>query len=388
MKYIIRNIDVFLIVIIFSLNIIRFILNIYHTSSIIYLIYICCIYVLYRRYAQQVYKTIKLSVGVQNILIFSLWIILYAIVSLAWHSEIDSLLAIVKYLITSIVAILCIALPSRKLKSIVNYILIINILYGIIILMNPQRVHSYMSGDTNYLNITLTLGLSLSISLISAIFYLFKFNLIKIVIYILLSFFYFLILIRFAARGVLIFPFIIALILIPLIGGKSYFKSFSILAVLAIIALVALSFYLSHANEYTTGRFLSMFSDTGEESRISIWKRSITSIYDKYWYILGGGVDALGYPHNMFIQYLGEYGIIGVSYIIYSMFFLWRLYKSVRYKILEKDSILLYSIFSATLYYFLTFNKSFTIYDLGPLQIMYVLTLALLIQLKPKLESD
>ncbi|MBQ2912597.1 MAG: O-antigen ligase family protein [Bacteroidales bacterium] len=388
MRYFKDNIDAILIILIFSLNILRYLFNFYGTNSFIYSIYILCIYFLFRRYSKNVFSIINKQVGIRNIFILSILIISYAILSISWNTSFEAVQYILKYLITTIIACLCLAMPINKINIILNGIIFLNILYGILLITNPFKVNSYISGDTNYLNMTISLGLSLSITLVRCLQSLFIFNGKKVLIYGLLSIFSFLVLIMFAARGVLLFPFIISVILIPFFDNKKLFKSVLIISVLCAIAVFALSFYLSHANEYIANRFLSLFSNTSEESRVSIWIRSIDMIQEESMYIFGGGVGSMVYPHNMFIQYIGEYGFIGLVYLLVSAQYILKLFfKSL--KVVSDDlKPVLFGILAGLLYYFMTFNKSFTIYDIGSLQIMYTLSVALLLQLIPLFKSD
>lgn len=82
---------------------------------------------------------------------------------------------------------------------------------------------------------------------------------------------------RFAARGVLLFPPVIVLFLTTLfsniINSNYYF-----IIILAIGLLFVFNYFMQNASDYVTGRFLRMFEDTEDESRVYVWKKSIGMI--------------------------------------------------------------------------------------------------------------
>ena len=89
------------------------------------------------------------------------------------------------------------------------------------------------------------------------------------------------------------------------------------------------------------------------------------------------------YPHNFFIQVIGEYGLIG---IIASVMTLWNVVKGfIKYRIKAKmagESVVLYCTMGAFVYYTLTFSKSFSLYDGLPLFVVIAFCLSLSHQLR------
>lgn len=174
---------------------------------------------------------------------------------------------------------------------------------------------------------------------------------------------------------------------------KKFFKYHKLkttifIIILAIGLLFVFNYFMQNASDYVTGRFLRMFEDTEDESRVYVWKKSIGMIFDQYWFVLGGGINAFRenfdfYPHNIFIQYFGELGFLGIFSLIYCVVYVVKEIKSlVLYISRHQESITFICCFAGLLYYFLTFNKSFSIYDACPLQIMFVLTISTVYQLK------
>lgn len=215
-----------------------------------------------------------------------------------------------------------------------------------------------------------------------------KSGLLGMVISLSLSVFYFLILIRFAARGVLLFPPIIVLFLATLFFKYHKLKTTIFIVILAIGLLFVFNYFMQNASDYVTGRFLRMFEDAENESRVYIWEKSISVIFDRYWFIFGGGINAFRenfgfYPHNIFIQYFGELGFLGLFSLIYCVVYVVKEIKSLILYISRcSESVTFICCFAGLLYYFFTFNKSFSIYDACPLQIMFVLTISTIYQLK------
>ncbi len=381
------NVESFLVALVMSMNVLRFMLNIYDTNLLLYAIYVITAVVLLFKY--NIGNILKYSVRIRNIYYLNITVLFFAFVTLPLTFSMDTVSTLVKFIVSTVIAGLCISIPIKKIKSILFSIVFINLAYSILLLLYPERSDTYMQGDANYLNITLTIGCALTICLAYFLHaYIMKSSLFGMVISFSLSAFYFLILITFAARGVLLFPPIIALFLTTLFFRYHKFKTTIFIVIFAIGLVFVFNYFMQNASDYITGRFLRMFEDTEDESRVYIWEKSIGAIFDRYWYAVGGGINAFRenfgfYPHNIFIQYFGELGFLGIFSLIYCVIYIIKEIKSLIFNINRRsESITFICCFAGLLYYFLTFNKSFSIYEACPLQIMFVLTISTIYQLK------
>lgn len=381
------NVESFLVALVMSMNILRFMLNIYDTNLLLYAIYVITAIVLLFKY--NIGNVLRFSVKIRNIYYLNVAILFFAFVTLPLTFSMDTISTLVKFIVSTVIAGLCISIPIKKIKIVLYLIVFINLAYSVLLLLYPDRSDAYMQGDANYLNVTLTIGCALTICLAYFLYtYIIKNSLFGMAVSLSLSVFYFLILMRFAARGVLLFPPVIVLFLTTLFFKYHKLKTTIFIIILAIGLLFVFNYFMQNASDYVTGRFLRMFEDTEDESRVYVWKKSIGMIFDQYWFVLGGGINAFRenfdfYPHNIFIQYFGELGFLGIFSLIYCVVYVVKEIKSlVLYISRHKESITFICCFAGLLYYFLTFNKSFSIYDACPLQIMFVLTISTVYQLK------
>lgn len=382
------NIESFLVALVMSMNVLRFVLNVYDTNLLLYAIYVITAIILLFKY--NIANVLRFSVKIRNIYYLNITILFFAFVTLPLTFSMDTISTLVKFIVSTMIAGLCLSIPIKKIKSVLFSIVFINLVYSVLLLLYPERSDAYMQGDVNYLNITLTIGCALTICLAYFLYtYIVKNSFFGMVFSLSLSFFYFLILIRFAARGVLLFPPIIVLFLTTLFFKYHKLKTTTFIIILVIALLFVFNYFMQNASDYVTGRFLRMFEDTEDESRVYVWKNSISVIFDRYWFVLGGGINAFRenfdfYPHNIFIQYFGELGLLGIFSLIYCVVYIVKEIKSLVLYISRRrqESMTFICCFAGLLYYFLTFNKSFSIYDACPLQIMFVLTISTIYQLK------
>lgn len=381
------NVESFLVALVMSMNVLKFALNIYDTNLLLYAIYVITAIVLLFKY--NIRNVLKVNKKIRNIYYLNIAILFFAFVTLPLTFSMDVVATLVKFIVSTVIAGLCISIPIKKIRIILFSIVFINLAYSILLLLYPDRIDIYMQGDANYLNVTLTIGCALTICLAYFLYTcIIKNSLWGMAISLSLSVFYFLILITFTARGVLLFPPIIVLLLTTLFFKYHKFKTTIFIIILAIGLLFVFNYFMQNASDYVTGRFLRMFEDTEDESRVYIWEKSISVIFERYWFVLGGGINAFRenfgfYPHNMFIQYFGELGFLGIFSLIYCVVYVVKEIKSLILYISRcPESITFICCLAGMLYYFLTFNKSFSIYDTCPLQIMFVLTISTIYQLK------
>lgn len=376
----IKNFDTILIALVLNMNVLRFFLGIYETNLLLYCVYLLCIIVLFSKYHRNVRYLLAQNRKLKRLYIGFCFIMAYAFLSLIWCSSDSGFSSVIKLIIALLIAGLSTSLGVYKAKMVLIYSGVINFIYGMIILLSPDRIDGYMTADVNYLNMTLTLGFIATTCLVCFIasFYEKAISLLTIFMA-LLTVLFFASLMHFSARGVLLIPPIIAFCVILLEYRSNKVKSGMLLVLLAFILSFAIAYFISNASQLAVSRMTSLFEYTEDEDRLQIWSDALNGIIDNFWFVFGGGVEAFKsqnmiYPHNIFIQYLGEYGIWGLSVLLSFLFLCFKgVVRSIKMPVDSKSRICLYAIMAAFTYYLLTFNKSFSIYEGCPLYLTMTL---------------
>lgn len=293
---------------------------------------------------------------------------------------IDGITAAAKFLVSLIIALVASTFSQNKIKKLYTLIVVYNVVYCAVILYSPQKATQLMmQRGMNYLNITLTIGLLLSLSLCYVLLSYYSLSSRKtFFVSIAISAVALYTMTRFNSRGSILLPIISTGIILLMIAPNKPLRFFG--AVLAFGGLVYFGFqiYVNNTSEYIHNRMLRLFRDTNSETRIDIWGNYVKNIIDRKWWIAGGGTNAsrleLGYyPHNLYLQLIGEFGLIGlfagvavtvriVRAIVYVQKFSRR---SIRENF--EISTIFYLTVSSVLYYWFTFMKSFSFYDACPL---------------------
>ena len=116
-------------------------------------------------------------------------------------------------------------MPIEKIKRTLNSIIVINVVYALILILFPNIADKALGSGLNYLNATLPLGLALTMTLIKSLNAISKKGgrVIMSVLWIAISALYFVALVGFMARGVLLFPPIISLLIFLFMkNGRRY----------------------------------------------------------------------------------------------------------------------------------------------------------------------
>ncbi len=372
------NCDTLLLSLIINVNVLRFFLNVEETSIFLYAIYIICIGALYITNKHRFISRIKSSVTIRSYCFFWALCLLYFLVTCCIFTYEYSVFC--KYLVAVIIGILCVGFDTNKIKYLFILFFFINLVYTLVVFKNLDRVYSYMTGSVNYLNMTLTLGLCLSLSLCTIVLRILKKTSNKLALSFILSIIFFIAILPFPARGVMLFPPFIAVI-IALCNGKNHKKALlSIFIGLTVAISIGAYFFLQNASEYALIHMTNLFEDTEDESRVWVWTTAINAIVDNYWVFWGAGLNGFRsvmgfYPHNIFFHLLADTGFIGCL-----AFFSFVYYVIIKYikktKRICSSSMEEYQwCFIAFLYYLLTFCKSFSLYESCPLLIMMSLCL-------------
>lgn len=365
------NIPTMLLAAIISMNALRFIFGFYESGIIVYSIYFAfCSFSLLQYGIHK--ESINQKVNVTTLICIVM--LIYALttsVLIGSEAEIEALKLAVLF-----VMIICIYLmPIEKINQSIDYVLILNLVYSLIIVTNLKSVDAYMTKGGNYLTLTLPLALSLTIVLTK-----FVCNLCfggagkkKLILNLLFSGIYFLAIMKFSARSSFLFPFICVMVISLVVSKGNKLKLIKIYLVLALVIYIGYRFFMQNADSYTMSRMMQLFQDFESEDRFAIWKNCIEIMINKGWFIIGGGINAFVdetgfYPHNFYLQYIGEMGIVGMIFCVNITYTsCWFFFKRLREIFEDKVGILDFTVFfeivASLFFLFLTFMKSFSIYD-------------------------
>lgn len=380
------DIECILLALIICVNCVRYMMGITESNLVIYGLYLCFIGCFLITNYKYISKTVPRDLGI--IIILSMIWTIYAVIT-GLMGNADTLLQAIKLLIMLTIAILIIWMPIEKILETMQWSLLVCTVYVVYILTNSDYINTYLSRGSNYLILSLPIGLILTVMMarIVCIFF-FEFSLKKMWIYILLCVLYFMALIKFSGRGSIIFPFIVVIILVMMLSKKNWGKFFLGIVILVLVVYVAFQAFLENADPYTVDRMLRLFNQNqrGEEDRWFIWNQYIEYVIHNGWYIFGGGtgasVEQLGfYPHNFYLQMIGEFGILGILISVYITIFIVKRELNtckliIKMKHLSDKYLMLhFEIIAGLLYLFLSYMKSFTIYDAGSFFIFIAFTI-------------
>lgn len=281
----------------------------------------------------------------------------------------------VKFVILFAILFVTFYIPGETIYRSINISIFINIIYSVIVIADPVGVNDYMTHSGNYLVLTLPLSLMLSITLNRLVCSIaLGCNCVRSSIFnTLYSVVLFFGITGFASRSAYLFPFLCALIM-PVIASKRHRgRLLKIYLLLAVFIGIAVYLFFNYANVFTVNRMIAFLSDVGSNVRVEIWRKCIDYIFNKGWFLLGGGINALEneigyYPHNIVLQYVSEMGVIGLSLCVSATYAVYRSMKVYLTKQLtvEKDpreALRFLDVLCAVLFLVMNFMKSFSIYD-------------------------
>ena len=391
LKFLRKNIDVILLSLVVCMNSIRVMLGLGETTIILYGLYLLCVAALFIKYGKKFSHMVVENKIVKTFFILIILMVLYAMVSQAWIQSSDVFSTYLKFLLSMSIGVVTVAMPLEKIKLTLNYIIIINVVYSLLLLLMPRLASVSMENGLNYLNATLPLGTALTITLIRSLNAVSnKGGVVISVVWIVCSALFFAALVGFVARGVLLFPPLIAALTFLFMEKEHKFVAWLLLPLFFVVLYFFYEYYMSNATDYAASRMMNLIESSEGEDRWRLWSKSINEMFDKIWFVFGGGIDAFRYnssihyyPHNIFIQIIGEYGLVG---IIISILTLWYVIKGfIQSRSLAnqmRESDVLYCTIGVFAYYTLTFSKSFSLYDGLPLFVSIAFCLSLYDQLR------
>lgn len=372
-----------LLALIISVNAVRFLIDIHESNLVIYSFYI--LFIIINLFRDRICNSI-LKVKILPIIIISLLVAAYSLVTGLYY-EGGAIYSSFKLVISLFVSYYAINMSLPEVWLSLKYTFIICIIYSLILVFDSGKRDRYLMGGGNYLNMTLPIGLVFSIFLTRTIcsFYFKKYKKYR-MIYICISIFLFCTLAIFPARGSILFPFAVAILIVVVLGRKN-FPQFMMIVFLSGIALFAAAqYFLYTASGFNLQHMLRLFQDLRSEDRFIIWKEYIDYVITHKWFLIGGGTNSsvirLGfYPHNLYLQLIGEFGILGIAF---SVLVTWRIIKDeivtlsiiLKNPDIEDEAVIIYfDCVSGIMYLFLTFMKSFSIYDACVLMVFSAITI-------------
>lgn len=106
------NVESFLVALVMSMNILRFMLNIYDTNLLLYAIYVITAIVLLFKY--NIGNVLRFSVKIRNIYYLNVAILFFAFVTLPLTFSMDTISTLVKFIVSTVIAGLCISIPIKN----------------------------------------------------------------------------------------------------------------------------------------------------------------------------------------------------------------------------------------------------------------------------------
>lgn len=285
----------------------------------------------------------------------------------------------IKLLISILVACVAFAMDIESIEKTIGYIIIYNGIYAITLVINPQRsMQQMISGTTNYLSITLTIGLTFAFALSAIVLSLYKLLSVRSgIISGGIAAFMLIILTRYNSRGSILIPIVCVPFVVFALASSKPYRIFAIALVLLGLLYIGITIYRNNVSSYVYGRMMRLFNNAESEARIDIWKNYIDEVIKRKWYIWGGGNDVsrrlLGYyPHNIYLQMIGEFGMIGLfTSIIYSFKTIKTVYgylhSNNNQHLKQKGIVLFVFCYTGLIYYWLSFMKSYSFFDACPL---------------------
>lgn len=378
------NMTFFFLAIIVMLNAVRCVFYIHDQSILIYGIYLGYIFFSFLTYRK---RLLKLKKNDLPIVILLTLMILYSFFT---SIVLDTISYFFKFFIFYLLFYSILIIDIKNIKKITNYIIHIGNFFLLYTIFFPNLVQNYMINGSNYLLVTLPIGLLATLHLVNLLFSFYNRNTAKTQLYhLLFSILCFYTLSQFLARSSILFPLFVMFIVFLLLFYKN--KKMVIFGIfLFIIGIMFYNIYINNASEYGIQRMENLFLNFWEEDRWVIWKDYISWVIKNYAYIIGAGTNSSNvifyyYPHNIFLQLIGEYGFLGIIFLIEAIHRVASIVKKYFFKQnkITNDIFLVFiNVFSGFLFFLFNFLKSFSLYDAAP----FFIYLALLISIGNKNE--
>lgn len=304
-----------------------------------------------------------------------------AVSMVARGNLIEALPTLAKFLAGLVIAYLASLQTGENRRGSLMLTMLISAMYAVFLILQYSSVYNGLikTEKFNYLNVTLPLGLGLSLALslitcgkgswgekalcagcvaLQAAAML-KFN----------------------ARGNLVFPVAVAIVLMVIVHRKDAKKLLAVGLAALILAAAAYFLILAFGSEKLLQRFTRILTDAEQEPRFLLYQYSIRRIAGNAEYLFGQGFDcsrgilkAAGfhesYPHNFVLELVGEMGLAGLALLCTAVV------RLIRAEGVQAEAFLtapdeekgprtrLFCLMNAgLLFYAMIFFKSYSIYD-------------------------
>ena len=373
----------FLLAMLICLNGIRCMLNITDSSMMINMLFVVFIGICAPRFLHR--DNYRLDRSAVIYIFASVAVMVACVISGIAVKEYSSLF---KFAVITVMGFCIILMSEEELRRTVRFAILICSVYVAYILTNTAAVNRYLRRGSNYLNVTLPIGLIMGVLLISGVYKLLAKRRLAGAGYLALAAVYMYALTKFSARGSIILPIVAVLFAAFLLGGHSLRKMAVVTVVTVVVGFVGYKGFVRYAGNLLTSRMSRLFSNVGTENRWQIWADYLKEIWEQSLWLIGGGtnyfVRKFGvYPHNYYMQMVGEFGLIGIFYsavasikVAADMLFVHRRVKRDS-SAGDRLGFLYYRLLVALIYIFLTFMKSFSVYDASLLIIVVSMCIAM-----------
>lgn len=303
----------------------------------------------------------------------------------------------IKFILCIITAVIASKMKIDQIYKSLIITIILSFIFAIYSYINVDLIIHYMSfvNGLNYLVVTLPIGCAATITLLLTIF---EKGLKKKFLNGFACIIFFMSMLKYSGRGNIIIPIVVVTIICIFKSFESFKDTLKIIIVLLIVIIFMKYIFENFTSEYLQIRFKNLFSDFESEDRISIYITYLTYILENFRWIIGIGfkqtVETFNfYPHNFILELFGENGIIGITTISILIFMTSRYIAKINFNIKKIKNMnkneynylnkLFIIILGSVLYYFITFLKSFSVYD----AYQVFITIGLIFAMKNKVEE-
>jgi O-antigen ligase len=340
-------------------SILKINVNFLHYSAVGFLIIIY----LYRLYNKIIFNNKILVKNKYHLLIYIIFV-LYALMTAFVNPSFSSFRGLVEIVLISLFFFIGKNFNFQSYKVFFVSIAVFTTAQAII--LNIDRSLVYDGLNDNYLLVTLILGV-VTCNLYILIFQAKKFSLKLLFLILLIT--HVMAILNMQSRGTAIFV-LLFVIFYPAFYLKIHNYMLFIFVVFAIGLVAQNQITFLYNDSVISTRMNYLVNNIGNESRLVLFSHYLVGM--KYMWITGFGTgqSSMGiygyaneYPHNLLLEFISEFGIVGAVFIIYVIF-----NTVVRFKNYTRDNIIIYQ-FSITflIYMFFMFSKSSSIYDSYPL---------------------
>ena len=287
---------------------------------------------------------------------------------------------LLKFAIGIIIALLATQTDDRVRMGAFKVAVLISTFYSLYLILRYSTVYNTIKfGRFNYLDVTLPVGLGLSFCLVLA--FLSEEIGLRRFLYIAAAVVQFYALLQFPARGNVLFPIIILVLLLMMKYRVKITKLFLAVVISAVVLWISYVVFTRFSSSRLQARMLRLFGSASEESRLPLYRFYIRYILNDANWILGIGFCqsesvlanarfTVSYPHNCVLELVGEMGIIGLALVVAVTVKLFVCIRD-RYNYLNRmhgrDRQSRFSLFFLTgagfLFYLMSYMKSYSIYN-------------------------